>query len=125
MRSGEYPLTRLAAAVVEYFLADEVLTRESLTLLTGTLRAQFAEVLAAAKKAGGENVWRQKVVGPLRVTVGRRGEWPDDLDLREAPSSYVSSLGEGCGWSRSRSSSMPGSRRRWRPCCNRSAPARH
>ena len=85
MRSGEYPLTRLAAAVVEYFLADEVLTRESLTLLTGTLRAQFAEVLAAAKKAGGENVWQRKVVGPLRVTVGRRGEWPDDLDLREAP----------------------------------------
>jgi chromosome partition protein MukF len=43
-------LTRLAAAVIEYFLADEALTRESLTLLTGTLRAQLAEVLAAAKK---------------------------------------------------------------------------
>src|SRR5690606_22153244 len=36
VRSGEYTLTRLAAAVVEYFLADEALTRESLTLLTGT-----------------------------------------------------------------------------------------
>ena len=51
VRAGEYALTRLAAAVVEYFLADEALTRESLTLLTGTLRAQLAEVLAAAKKA--------------------------------------------------------------------------
>ena len=46
VRSGEYTLTRLAAAVVEYYLADEALTRESLTLLTGTLRAQLAEVLA-------------------------------------------------------------------------------
>lgn len=69
VRAGEYALTRLAAAVVEYFLADEALTRESLTLLTGTLRAQLAEVLAAAKKADGEDAWRTKVVGPLRVTV--------------------------------------------------------
>jgi chromosome partition protein MukF len=69
VRAGEYALTRLAAAVIEYFLADEALTRESLTLLTGTLRAQLAEVLAAAKKAEGD-VWRQKVIAPLRVTVG-------------------------------------------------------
>lgn len=69
VRAGEYALTRLAAAVVEYFLADEALTRESLTLLTGTLRAQLAEILAAAKKSDGEEVWRARVVGPLRVTV--------------------------------------------------------
>ncbi len=70
VRAGDYALTRLAAAVVEYFLADEALTRESLTLLTGTLRAQLAEVLATAKKAEGEDAWRATVVGPLRVTVG-------------------------------------------------------
>jgi chromosome partition protein MukF len=70
VRAGEYALTRLAAAVVEYFLADEALTRESLTLLTGTLRAQLAEVLAAAKRADTDEAWRQRVVGPLRVTVG-------------------------------------------------------
>ncbi len=70
VRAGEYALTRLAAAVIEYFLADEALTRESLTLLTGTLRAQLAEVLAAAKKVDGEEAWRRNVVGPLRVTVG-------------------------------------------------------
>lgn len=70
VRTGEYALTRLAAAVVEYFLQDEALTRESLTLLTGTLRAQLAEVLAAAKKATNEEAWRLKVIGPLRVTVG-------------------------------------------------------
>jgi chromosome partition protein MukF len=70
VRAGEYALTRLAAAVVEYFLADEALTRESLTLLTGTLRAQLAEVLAAAKRANADEEWRQRVIGPLRVTVG-------------------------------------------------------
>jgi chromosome partition protein MukF len=69
VRAGEYALTRLAAAVVEYFLADEALTRESLTLLTGTLRAQLAEVLAAAKKVENEEDWRSRVIGPLRVTV--------------------------------------------------------
>ncbi|HLL21292.1 MAG TPA: hypothetical protein VK427_04130 [Kofleriaceae bacterium] len=70
VRAGEYALTRLAAAVVEYFLADEALTRESLTLLTGTLRAQLAEVLAASKRADTDEAWRNKVIGPLRVTVG-------------------------------------------------------
>jgi len=70
VRAGDYALTRLAAAVVEYFLADEALTRESLTLLTGTLRAQLAEVLADAKKANTKDAWHHKVIGPLRVTVG-------------------------------------------------------
>jgi chromosome partition protein MukF len=65
VRAGEYALTRLAAAVVEYFLTDEALTRESLTLLTGTLRAQLAEILAAARKAEGGEGWRSKVTGPL------------------------------------------------------------
>lgn len=69
VRAGEYALTRLAAAVVEYFLADEALTRESLTLLTGVLRAQLAEILAAAKKAEDPQGWRSGVSEPLRVTV--------------------------------------------------------
>jgi chromosome partition protein MukF len=70
VKAGEYTLTRLAAAVVDYFLADEALTRESLTLLTGTLRAQLAEILSAAKAPAddGES-WRQRVIAPLRVTV--------------------------------------------------------
>jgi chromosome partition protein MukF len=69
VRAGDYALTRLAAAVVEYFLTDEALTRESLTLLTGTLTAQLAEVLAAAKRASDDEAWRSTVSGPLRVTV--------------------------------------------------------
>jgi chromosome partition protein MukF len=70
LRSGEYTLSRLAAAIVEYFLADEALTRESLTLLTGTLRAQLAEILAAARRADTNDAWRTRVVAPLRITVG-------------------------------------------------------
>ncbi|MCA9531922.1 MAG: condensin subunit MukF [Myxococcales bacterium] len=70
VRSGEYALTRLAAAVIGYLIDDEKLTRESLTLLTGTLRVQLAEVLAAAKRADSEQSWRTSVVAPLRVTVG-------------------------------------------------------
>jgi chromosome partition protein MukF len=69
VRAGEYALTRLAASVVEYFLNDDALTRESLTLLTGTLRAQLAEILATAKKTAGDEAWRTNVSGPLRVTV--------------------------------------------------------
>lgn len=69
VRAGEFALTRLAASIVEYFLDDEALTRESLTLLTGTLRAQLAQVLAEAKKANTDDVWRKSVIGPLRVTV--------------------------------------------------------
>lgn len=70
VRSGEYALTRLAAAVVEYFLADEALTRESLTLLTRTLLGQLAEVKGEASRAQTIEAWHDRVVGPLRITVG-------------------------------------------------------
>jgi chromosome partition protein MukF len=69
VRAGEYALTRLAAGVVQFYLNDEALTRESLTLLTGTLRAQLAEILAVAKRAANEDAWRTDVTGRLRVTV--------------------------------------------------------
>lgn len=69
VRAGDYTLTTLAAAVVRYFLADETLTRESLTLLTRTLNVQLAEVLAAAKAAKGDADWRTGVCGPLGITV--------------------------------------------------------
>jgi chromosome partition protein MukF len=69
-RTGEYALTRLAAAVVGYFLADEALTRESLTLLTRTLLGHLAELKGEASRAQTPETWRERVVGPLRVTVG-------------------------------------------------------
>ncbi len=69
VRAGEYALSRLAAAIVQFYMADEALTRESLTLLTGTLRAQLAEVLTAARRAETDEDWQTGVSGPLRVTV--------------------------------------------------------
>jgi len=69
VRTGEYALTRLAAAVVDYFLADEVLTRESLTLLTGTLRAQLLDILSCARRAVTQQDWQASVCSPLQVTV--------------------------------------------------------
>lgn len=69
VHAGEYTLTRLAVAVVEYFVADEALTRESLTLLTRTLLGQFAEVKRAATKADSDEAWRTRVIGPLQITV--------------------------------------------------------
>ena len=69
-RAGEYAMTRLAAAVVESFMNDEVLTRESLALLTRTLLAHLAEVKAAAARAEGRQAWEDGVIQPLSVTVG-------------------------------------------------------
>lgn len=69
MQAGEYSLTLLATAIVDFFLQDEALTKESLTLLTKILIASVGEVLAAARRAATDEVWRSEVVAPLRVTV--------------------------------------------------------
>jgi chromosome partition protein MukF len=74
VRSGEYALTRLATGIVTFFLDEDVLTRESLTLLTASLRSTLSEILHAASTAadGGalqSERWSTGVVGPLRVTV--------------------------------------------------------
>jgi chromosome partition protein MukF len=70
VRAGEYTLTTLANAIVEFFLHDEALTRESLSLLTKTLLASLSEIKATAMQASGDEEWRLRIVGPLRVTVG-------------------------------------------------------
>lgn len=80
VQSGEYALTRLAHAVVGFFIDEETLTRESLTLLTTTLRAQLAEVLSEAKRADCEDAWLKRVVDPLRVTVA---ELVNGIDRRQ------------------------------------------
>ena len=67
--AGEYTLTRLAVAVVAYFIEDETLTRESLTLLTRTLLGQLAQAKAGARSADSPQAWKDAVIGPLRVTV--------------------------------------------------------
>jgi len=69
VRAGEYALTRLAVAIVDFFVEDETLTRESLVVLTRALTSQLGAVLAEARKAETEASWRSGVVEPLRVTV--------------------------------------------------------
>lgn len=69
VRAGEYALTTLANGIIEFFLHDDALTRESLTLLTKTLLASLAEIKAEARTAETETAWRSRVIAPLRVTV--------------------------------------------------------
>jgi len=69
LRAGEFALTRLAASIVESYLADESLTRENLTQLTRSLRVSLAEILSRASEAQEAADWRNAVEAPLRVSV--------------------------------------------------------
>ncbi len=69
MRVGEYALSRLAASIVSFFLEEEVLTTETLTLLTRTLERSLRDVLAHARGATDAAQLDEAVVGPLKVTV--------------------------------------------------------
>lgn len=69
VRAGEFALTRLATGIVEFFLEQEALTRESLTVLVRTLIASLTEALRAARVAGGTDSWQTGVIAPLRVTI--------------------------------------------------------
>ena len=70
IRAGDYSLSQLAAAVVEFYLTDEQLTRESLALLTRTLASQLVDIRKAAEQAETDEAWRDDVAAPLQVTVG-------------------------------------------------------
>lgn len=70
VRSGEFALSRLATAIVEFFLDDDVLTRESLGALTATLEATLGELAGAARRADGPEAWQRTVTAPLQVTIG-------------------------------------------------------
>ncbi|HYP87645.1 MAG TPA: condensin subunit MukF [Polyangiaceae bacterium] len=69
LRAGEYALSRLGASIVNFFLEDDVLTAETLTLLTRSLEASLQAVLAGARAAGDGAALEAAVVGPLKVTV--------------------------------------------------------
>jgi chromosome partition protein MukF len=69
VRAGEYTLTRLAIAVVDFFIDDETLTRESLVVLTQALISQLGAILADARKATTEEEWQSSVIAPLSVTI--------------------------------------------------------
>ncbi|MBC7976939.1 MAG: condensin subunit MukF, partial [Myxococcales bacterium] len=69
VRTGEFALSRLATSIVLFFLEEDVLTRETLGLLTSSLRAAITSVLDAARRAVTPAAWQDGVVGPLRVTI--------------------------------------------------------
>ncbi|MGH2899266.1 MAG: condensin subunit MukF, partial [Solirubrobacteraceae bacterium] len=70
VRTGEFALSRLGTAIVEFYLEEDVLTRASLAVLTTSLRTVLGDVLAAARAATASGQWRDGVVGPLEVTTG-------------------------------------------------------
>jgi chromosome partition protein MukF len=69
VRTGEFALSRLATGIVEFFLEEDVLTRETLGVLTHGLRVALTGVLEAARAAGEPAVWQARVVAPLQVTI--------------------------------------------------------
>lgn len=69
LRAGEYALTRLASAIVGFFLEDEALTRESLAILSASLSACLETLTNAARSASSDEDWRTTVTAPLRVTL--------------------------------------------------------
>jgi chromosome partition protein MukF len=69
VRAGEYALTRLGTAIVDFVLEDEALTRESLTVLMRTLLASLSAILTDAQAAAAPEAWASGVVAPLRVAV--------------------------------------------------------
>jgi len=68
-RAGEYTLTRLATGIVDFYVQNEPLTRESLMLLSRTLMLSLTEVLSAARLESDPEAWQSRVIGPLRITV--------------------------------------------------------
>lgn len=68
-REGEYTLTQLAAGIVDFFVADETLTRESLVVLMRALISQLSAILVDARNAKTDEAWQADVTEPLRVTV--------------------------------------------------------
>jgi len=70
LRAGEFALSRLASGIIEFFLEEESLTRESLTLLTRTLLSSLSEIVHAAERAQTSEDFRAGVGIPLRVLVG-------------------------------------------------------
>ena len=57
VRAGEYTLTRLAVGIVDFFVEDETLTRESLVVWTRALTSQLGAEPVASRKADSDDAW--------------------------------------------------------------------
>ena len=71
VRAGDFNLTTLATNIVEFFAQNEsdVLTRESLGLLTKELIGKLSEIKQDTRDIASEEQWRASVIGPLRITI--------------------------------------------------------
>jgi chromosome partition protein MukF len=70
VKSGEFALSRLATGIVLFFLEEDVLTRETLGVLTGGLAVALTGVREAARGAVDAAAWHDRVVAPLQITIG-------------------------------------------------------
>jgi chromosome partition protein MukF len=67
-RAGEFALSRLGDAIVDFFVEDEVLTKDSLDLLAQSLLVHLTEARERARRARKAQDWQAGVIGPLRIT---------------------------------------------------------
>src|SRR4051812_11221637 len=70
VRTGEFALSRLATGIVQFFLEEDVLTRETLGVLTHGLSVALTAVREAAREVREPSAWQDRVIAPLQVTVG-------------------------------------------------------
>ena len=69
VRQGEFTLTRLASAIADFYVQDEALNQESLSVLTAALAKVLQDVVLAALCAITDDEWRRLVVAPLGVSI--------------------------------------------------------
>ena len=71
VRAGNFNLTSLATGIIEFYVKDasDILTRESLGLLTKELIAKLSEINANARECSSTKDWRESVIAPLGITV--------------------------------------------------------
>ena len=67
VREGEYNLSGLGRAIVDFFVDDAKLTKESLKVLTATLGSQLTRVRDDARSARTGEEWESQVVAPITV----------------------------------------------------------
>lgn len=69
-RAGQFALSRLASAIVDFYAEEDALTEHSLELLSESLLSSFSAVRRSALKATSRREWQTQVIGPLRITAG-------------------------------------------------------
>lgn len=71
-RAGQFALSRLGSGIAEFYVEEDVLTRENLTLLLHAAEQTLETTLSRAQamqKSGAPQQWVRTVEAPLRVTV--------------------------------------------------------